>query len=203
MPKVYSTAELIKILEEERQACLHGRRLNLTETPATGNPVIDRFLKSEGVQKFTAYQNFKAAVHEYQREHQVSGIVWREMAVKGNTLRYPAVDDELIALPVDLITLKAAKISMLEFWQQVTAGMDLYLSINSGKDFRSIEPVDVEAIAQRTEWASLSKWEKLDFLEILLQLGWGKPEEACYKRGWPTSGSEYIHAVKPGQRPIG
>ena len=174
----------------------------MTETPATGNPVIDRFLKSEGVQKFTAYQNFKAAVHEYQREHQVSGIVWREIAVKGNTLRYPAVDDELIALPIDLITLKAAKISMLEFWQQVTAGMDLYLSINSGKDFRSIEPVDVEAIAQRTEWASLSNWEKLDFLEILLQLGWGKPEEACYKRGWPTSGSEYIHAVKPGQRPI-
>ncbi|MBD0313467.1 MAG: hypothetical protein ICV86_11500, partial [Microcoleus sp. T3-bin5] len=147
MSKVYSTAELIKILEEERQACLHGRRLNLTETPATGNPVIDRFLKSEGVQKFTAYQNFKAAVHEYQREHQVSGIVWREIAVKGNSLRYPAVDEELIALPVDLITLKAAKISMLEFWQQVTAGMDLYLSINSGKDFRSIEPVDVEAIA--------------------------------------------------------
>ncbi|MEZ2252539.1 MAG: hypothetical protein ACBR21_29940, partial [Microcoleus sp.] len=76
------------------------------------------------------------------------------------------------------------------------------LSINSGKDFRSIEPMDVEAIVQRTEWVNLWKWEKLDFLEILLQLGWGKPEEAYYKRGWPTSGSEYIHAVKPGQKPI-
>ncbi|PSB18795.1 hypothetical protein C7B69_16790, partial [filamentous cyanobacterium Phorm 46] len=183
MSKVYSTAELIKILEEERQACLHGRRLNLTETPATGNPVIDRFLKSEGVQKFTAYQNFKAAVHEYQREHQVSGIVWREMAVKGYSLRYPGVDDELIALPVDLMTLKATKISILEFWREVTVGMDLYLSINTGKDFRQIEPVDVEAIVQRTEWVSLCSWEKLDFLEILLQLGWGKPEEAYYKRG--------------------
>jgi hypothetical protein len=202
MSKIYSTAELINILEAERQACLHGRRLNLTETSSTGNPVIDRFLKSEGVQKFTAYQNFKAAVHEYQREHQVSGIVWREMVVKGNSLRYPVVNDELIALPVDLMTLKAAKISMLEFWRQVTVGMDLYLSINTGKDFRQIEPVDVEAIAQRTEWVSLSNWEKLDFLEILLQLGWGKPEEAYYKRGWPTSGSEYIHAVKPGQKPI-
>jgi hypothetical protein len=110
MSKVYSTAELIQILEAERQACLQGRRLNLTETPSTGNPVIDRFLTSEGVQKFTAYQNFKAAVHEYQQEHQVSGIVWREMTVKGNTLRYPAVDDQLIALPIDLMTLKAAKV---------------------------------------------------------------------------------------------
>ncbi len=202
MSKIYTQAELINILEAERQACLHGRRLNLTETHSTGNPVIDRFLKSEGVQKFTAYQNFKAAIHEYQREHQVSGIVWREMTVKGNTLNYPAVDDELIALPVDLMTLKSAKMTMLAFWRQVTVEMDLYLSINSGKDFRSIEPRDVEAIVQRTEWVNLWKWEKLDFLEILLQLGWGKPEEAYYKRGWPTSGSEYIHAVKPGQKPI-
>jgi hypothetical protein len=202
MSQVYSTAELINILEAERQACLHGRRLNLTATPSTGNPVIDGFLTSDGVQKFTAYQNFKAAVHEYQREHQVSGIVWREMTVKGHTLRYPAVDDQLIALPVDRMALKAAKASVLEFWQQVTEGMDLYLSLNSGKDFRAIEPDDVEALDRRTEWASLWKWEKLDFLEILLQLGWGKPEEACYKRGWPTSGSEYIHAVKPGQKPI-
>lgn len=202
MSKVYSTAELIKILEEERQACLQGRRLNLTAAPSTGNPVIDGFLTSDGVQKFTAYQNFKAAVHEYQREHQVSGVVWREITVKGYTLRYPAVDDQLIALPIDLVTLKSAKASMLEFWQQVTEGMDLYLSVNSGKDFRSIEPTDLEAIDRRTEWASLWKWEKLDFLEILLQLGWGQPEEAYYKRGWPTSGSEYIHAVRPGQRPI-
>lgn len=202
MSKVYSTAELIKILEEERQACLHGRRLNLTAALSTGNPVIDGFLTSDGVQKFTAYQNFKVAVHEYQREHQVSGIVWREITVKGYTLRYPAAADQLIALPIDLITLKAAKASMLEFWQQVTEGMDLYLSVNSGKDFRSIEPTDLEAIDRRTEWASLWKWEKSDFLEILLQLGWGQPEEAYYKRGWPASGSEYIHAVKPGQKPI-
>ena len=80
--------------------------------------------------------------------------------------------------------------------------MDLYLSVNSGKDYRRIATEDVGAIVQRTEWASLWKWEKLDFLEILLQLGWGKPEEAYYKRGWPMSGSEYIHAVKPGQQPI-
>ena len=202
MSKVYSTAELVKILEEERQACLQGRRLNLTAQPSTGNPVIDGFLTSDGVQKFTAYQNFKAAVHEYQREHQVSGLVWREITVKSYTLRYPAAEDQLIALPIDLITLKAAKASMLEFWQLVTEGMDLYLSVNSGKDFRAIEPTDLEAIDRRTEWASLWKWEKLDFLEILLQLGWGQPEEACYKRGWPASGSEYIHAVKPGQKPI-
>lgn len=201
MSKLYSTEELIKILAQERQACLTGKRLNLT-AKVSGNPVIDVFLKTEGVQKFTAYQDFKASVHRYQREHLVSGIVWRQLTVKGKTLPYPVIDGELIALPSDIETLKAAKASILAFWQDVTVGMDLYLSVNNGKDYRQISSADVGRIAYRTEWVNLSKWEKANFWEMVLQLGWGKPEEAAYKRGWPTSGSEYIHAVNPGNRPI-
>jgi hypothetical protein len=79
----------------------------------------------------------------------------------------------------------------------------LYLSFNHGKQHRQIEKIDVDRIAQRTEWTSLSKCENTNFLEVILHLGWGKPEEACYKRGFPTSGSECIHAVNPGNRPIG
>ncbi|MFB2921281.1 hypothetical protein [Aerosakkonema funiforme] len=198
---IYTTKELIEILAQERQACLMGQRLNLT-AKASGNPLIDKFLKSEGAQKFAAYQDFKETIHRYQREHEVSGIVWRQVTVNGKTLQMPEVDAQLIALKSDIETLKVAKPSILAFWHEVTAGMDLYLSVNNGKDFRSISPADVGRISQRTEWAGLCNFEKSDFLEIILQLGWGKPEEAVYKRGWPTSGSEYIHAVKPGNRPI-
>ncbi|HAX75684.1 MAG TPA: hypothetical protein DCY88_07595 [Cyanobacteria bacterium UBA11372] len=202
MSKVYSTDELLQILASERQACLTGKRLKLT-TKVSGNPVIDMFLKAEGLQKFTAYQDFKAAVHDYQREHEVSGIVWRQMTVKGISLHYPAVDDQLIAIPSDIETLKAAKTSMLAFWHEVTAGMDLYLSMNNGRDFRQILPTDVDRISDRTEWVNLCKWENAkNFLEIVLQMGWGNPEEASYKRGWPNSGSEYVHAVNPGNKPI-
>jgi hypothetical protein len=98
--------------------------------------------------------------------------------------------------------LKEAKAAILAFWWRVTSDMDLYLSINAGKDYRQIMPNDVRAIAYRTEWANLSVYGNSNFLEIILQLGWGKPEEASYKRGWPTSGSEYIHAVNPGKYPI-
>jgi hypothetical protein len=202
MSKVYTTQELIEILAAERQACLKGERLKLAVT-VSGNPVIDQFIKSEGLQKFTAYQDFKAAIHNYQREYQVSGVVWREMTVKGKTLRYPEVDGQLIALVEDLDILKAAKNSVLEFWDEVTAEMDLYLALNNGKDHQQIMPADVERIVKRTEWASLWKWENSNWLEIILQLGWGKPEEAAYKRDFPVSGSEYIHAVYPGNRPIG
>ena len=202
MSKIYSTEELIQILNQERQACLKGERLNLRATPAVGNPVVDCFLKPEGIQKFTAYQNFKATIHQYQQEHQVSGIVWREIIVRGKTLQFPFVNEQLIALPYDLEQLKAAKIKLLAFWDDVTAGMDLYLSLNSGKDYRQICVEEVDAIIQRTEWACIWKWEKSSFLEMLLQLGWGQPSESGDRRGWPQSGSENIHAVKPGQHPI-
>jgi hypothetical protein len=160
-------------------------------------------LKPDGIQKFSAYRDFKAAVHRYQQQHQVSGIIWRQLTLKGQTLRYPVVDEQLMALKSDLEILKAAKDSMVAFWGNVTLGMDLYLSITTGKEFRQIMPDDVGAIAYRTEWANLFQHGNSTFLEVILQLGWGKPEEASYKQGWPTSGSEYIHAVNPGKHPIG
>jgi hypothetical protein len=202
MSKVYTTEELIQILRSERQACLKGERLKL-EVTVSGNPLIDQFIKSDGLQKFTAYEDFKAAIHDYQKKYQVSGIVWRKVTIKSKTLRYPEVDTQLIALPCDLEMLKNAKNSLCNFWNEVTDEMDLYLSINNNKQYQQIIKTDVERIAQRTEWASLCVFENSNFLEIILQLGWGKPEEASYKRGRPHSGSEYIHAVNPGNRPIG
>jgi hypothetical protein len=202
MSKVYTTEELIKILANERQACLTGKRLKL-EVTVSGNPVIDQFIRTDGLQKFTAYQDFQAAIHTYQRENQVSGIVWREITVKGKTLHYPEVDPELISLSSDLEIIKARKNSILEFWHEVTVGMDLYLSFNNNKQHQKIYQYDVKRIAQTTEWASLWKWENSNFLEMILQLGWGNPEAARYKRGRPQSGSEQIHAVNPGNHPIG
>ncbi|MCV3213463.1 hypothetical protein OGM63_07965 [Plectonema radiosum NIES-515] len=202
MSKVYTTEELIQILRSERQACLKGERLKL-EVTVSGNPLIDQFIKSDGLQKFTAYEDFKAAIHDYQKKYQVSGIIWRKVTIKSQTLRYPEVDTQLIALPGDVEILKKSKNSLLNFWDEVTDGMDLYLSFNNSKQYQNIFKADVERIAQRTEWASLCVFENSNFLEIILQLGWGKPEEASYKRGRPHSGSEYIHAVNPGNRPIG
>ncbi|MBD2345255.1 hypothetical protein [Anabaena subtropica] len=202
MSKVYTTEELIQILAAERQACLKGERLKL-EVTVSGNPLIDQFIQTDGLQKFTAYQDFKNAIHDHQREYQISGIIWKEVSVKGKTLRYPEVDTQLIALSSDLAILQAAKDSILEFWYEVSAGMDLYLSFNNSKQHQLISIADVARIVQRTEWASLCKWENSNFLEIVLQLGWGKPEEASYKRGRPQSGSEFIHAVNPGNHPIG
>jgi len=198
---VYSTEELINILASERRACMNGERLNLAAS-ASGNPLLDKFLKPDGIQKFSAYRDFKAAVHRYQRQHQVSGIIWRELTIAGRSLSYPAIDEQLAALKSDLEILQDYRDSILSFWWSVTTGMDLYLSINNGKDYRQILSHEVSQTAASTEWANLSVHGNSTCLEIILQLGWGNPEEAYYKRGLPTSGSEYIHAVNAGQYPI-
>lgn len=202
MSMVYRTEELIQILADERQACIRGKRLSLHASPTGFNPLLDKFLRPEGIQKFTAYNDFRATIHNYQRKHQVSGIVWQQIQIRGEALRFPKVDDQLIAIPSDIEILRNAKGAIVHFWHNVTTGLDLYLSVNHGKDHRKITPADVNWICQKTEWANLWKHENSNFLEIILQLGWGKPEEAVYKRGFPDSGSEYIHAVNPGMRPI-
>lgn len=201
MTEVYSTQDLIAILTAERQACMQGQRLNLT-VQVSGNPVIDRFLRSEGLQKFKAYQDFKATIHRYQQEHQVSGLVWRQVMVKGKTLRFPVVDENLIALPSDVDLLKAYQEDVLGFWYRVTTEMDLYLKATR-LGYLRVSQAEVEAIAARTEWATIWTCENSTFLEVALQLAWGKPEEASYQWGLPASGSESIHAVNPGSRPIG
>ncbi len=200
MSQIYSTEELIQILAQERQACINGQRLNLAATPSGINPLLDRFVNADGIQRFTAYSDFRTTIHHYQREHQVSGIVWQRLSVQGKTLTYPRIHEQLISLNSDLAVLRNAKAAIVQFWQDVTANRDLYLSMNSGKLHRLVNDRDLERILQRSEWACLSQYGSL---ELILQLGWGRPEEAVYRRGFPESGSESIHAVEPGQVPIG
>lgn len=202
MSKVYSTEELIKILMEEQRACINGQRFNLAVTPSGINPLIDRFVRADGIQKFTAYSDFRNTVHRYQREHQVSGIVWQHITLHGKAFRYPKIDDQLVSVSNDLMILKAAKAGIVNFWREATEGMDLYLNMSNGNFHQRVTTIDIERILQRSEWAVLSHQGNLETLEIILQLGWGRPEEALYRRGFPESGSEDIHAVRVGRLPI-
>lgn len=203
MTSVYSTEDLLKILAEERRACMNGERLNLNVSPSGISPFIDMFLQTEGIQKFTAYNDFKATIHRYQQEHQISGVIWERQTIGGRSHHYPRVAEQLISLPQDLLLIQTAKEGILSFWQAVTEGMDLYLSLVGGKVHQPITRSEIEHLGQRSQWATLSQQGRDQSLEIILQLGWGKPEEAHYRRGWPESGSEYVHAVMPGQVPLG
>jgi len=104
-------------LADERRARLLGQRLNLA-AKASGNPLIDKYLRSDGIQKFTAYQDFKAAVHRYQREHCLRQLTLKASSPLSRSRCYCSVSDPE--------TLKAGKASILAFWYELTAGMELY-----------------------------------------------------------------------------
>jgi hypothetical protein len=200
--KVYSTAELIDILAQERSNCLKGRRLNLAATPSGINPLLDRFIEPMGIQKFTAYENFRQTIHQYQHEHQVSGLIWVEVQVGQDILQFPRLHEQLVSLQSDRRVLRAAKAQVVEFWRSCLGEMMLFLSVQQGKVFEALDQAGAERIISRSQWAVVEVQGRDRGLEIILQLGWGNPEEALYRRGFPESGSEFIHAVFPGKHPI-
>jgi hypothetical protein len=200
---IYSTAELIEILAAEQRACMGGKRLHLAVNQPKTTPLIERFIEPIGLQKFTAYDNFRQTIHRYQREHQVSGIVWQELTVGAHRIRLPKVHEQLVALTQDLRILRAFKPEMLAFWGLVTADMVMFVSVQRGLGFEPIGPAALDRSIGRSEWTSLSHQGQRQQLELILQLGWGQPEVARYRRGFPESGSEFVHAVYPGQQPLG
>jgi hypothetical protein len=204
MKRVYSTEALIQILDEERRACISGQRLNLAAQPSGSNHVIDQLIEPTGIQKFTAYENFRDTIHQYQHEYQVSGIVWQTVTIGHRTLNFPHIDPQLASLNQDLRVLWAAKTDVLIFWQQVTATLAHFLSVSHGNRFTPLTDRDrLYALIARSEWATIAHHGTGDRLEVILQLGWGKPDAARYYRDSPTSGSEFIHAVVPGREPLG
>jgi len=198
--KGYTTEQLVEIVIKEQSACLKGDRLNLNME--VGSPFIDRFISTKGMQQFAAYQDFRRLIHDYQREHQVSGIVWHAMSFRTNDLHYPQVHDQLIAIDGDLEILHRAKSRVLDFWYQSTQDMELSLLIDHGKQHRLIHHEDVHAIVQGSDWATLFKPENSNYpsrsssgLELILQLGWGLPKEwnHCHGSGFRN---ELLHAVE-------
>jgi hypothetical protein len=202
MSLIYSTTELLEILARERRACMNGQRLSLAASPTGFSPVLDQFLRTDGIQRFTAYNDFRRTVHHYQRQHQVSGIVWQTLTVQHHRLHYPRVDEHLIALPSDLAAIRIAKSQIFDFWGAVTPGLDFYLSLTGGKVHQRISTQDIQRLGDRTEWLTLCTQGSGAEFELILQMGWGQPEESSYRRGFPDSGSELVHAVPPGRLPL-
>jgi hypothetical protein len=201
MTHLYTSQELSQILAQEQHACLRGERLNLTPATTRINPVVDPFLNLEGLQKFRAFCDFRDAVHDYQRQHQVSGLVWRTFTVQDQSICYPEIDDHLIALEQDLAVLSAHKPLIVKFWQQTTQNLQPYQQMGKHQPHQLITAQQIDYLAQRSEWAYLHKLDYPGALEITLQLGWGSPKDALYQKYWPHSGCYFIHAVASGQVP--
>lgn len=184
----YTTQELIQILDQELQATWQGRRIVLSSAERINNPVIAKALDLQKISKVFAYQDFRRQIHEYQHQHRVSGLVWREITFKERCLHFPELHNQLVAVPGDKDSLMDAKASVWEFWQEVTEGMNVWLA---GDRHQKITPDYVEYLSKQAEWAELDAART----ELYLGLCWGNPQECQYRWAKPKSGCNRIIAA--------
>ncbi|NJL84305.1 MAG: hypothetical protein HC890_17800 [Chloroflexaceae bacterium] len=182
----YTTQDLIEILETELRAVWKGERIVLSSADRIAHPAIAKALNLQKVSKVFAYQDFRRQVHEYQQQHRVSAIIWRETTFADRRLRYPELHNQLLPIPGDKAILMSAKASVLAFWQEATPGMNFWQS-----DRRPITPQILTNLAEQAEWAELDAGRS----ELYLGLCWGNPQEYLYQWARPHSGCDRIIAT--------
>lgn len=191
----YTTNELIKILDQELKENWKGKRIVLSSVQRINDPVVAKALNMDQVNKVFAYRDFRSQIHEYQQQQGVSGIIWRTCSFNQQTITYPEIHNQLIPIPGDKEILIAARTKILDFWDQVTPKMNLWL-VNSkmdsnGRHHQQITLSYLQKLIKQTEWAEIDAART----EIYLGLCWGDPEEYRYQWAKPNSGCDRVIAT--------
>ena len=191
----YTTDELIKILDRELKENWKGKRVVLSSAERINDPVVAKALNMDQVNKVFAYRDFRSQIHEYQQQHGVSGIIWRNCTFNQESITYPEIHNQLVSIPGDKEILVAAKAKILYFWHHLTEQMNFWL-VNHRKDPQGNhhQPISADYLSKlinQTEWAEIDAART----EIYLGLCWGDPQESQYQWAKPKSGCDRIIAT--------
>lgn len=201
----YSTQELIEILDKELKANWKGKRIVLSSADRINDPVVTKLLNINQINKVFAYQDFRNQIHQYQKQHRVSGIIWRKCTFNNREIRYPEIHNQLIPLKEDKATLIKAKQSVIDFWLEVTTQMQFWLAnvpgkakVKKQKEIPESQPTPHQKISgeyvakliYQAEWAEVDATR----IEVYLGLCWGDPLEYRYQWAKPKSGCDRIIA---------
>jgi len=192
---IYTTNELIKILDRELKENWKGKRVVLSSAQRINDPVVAKALNMDQVNKVFAYRDFRTQIHQYQHNHGVSGIIWRTCTFEQQSVTYPEIHNQLVPVLGDKEILVAARKEILDFWHRVTAKMNFWLvnSIigNNKSHHQSISPAYLHKLINQTEWAEIDAART----EIYLGLCWGQPQDHQYQWAKPKSACDRILAT--------
>lgn len=183
----YTTEELLEILDQELRAAWRGERVVLSSAHRL-NPVVAKALGTEKLSKVFAVQDFREQIHQYQRDHHVSGLVWHTCRFRGRSLQFREIHPQLAAIPEDKAALIAAKGDIINFWRSSIDGLRLW---HAGTPPRPVERSRIE------QWIAEAEWAEIDATRAELYLGlcWGNPKECQYDWARPDSGCQRIVAA--------
>jgi len=160
----------------------------LSSADRLDNPVISKAIGTDKLSKVYAIQDFRAQLHDYQRQHGVSGLVWHTCQFQGRSLRIPELHPQLIAIPADKLTLVAAKPALIQFWREAIGDLNLWLA---GHVPRPTTLDHINTLIAASEWAELAATRS----ELYLTLCWGDPKDCHYDWAKPDSGCDRIIAA--------
>jgi hypothetical protein len=189
LPMPYTTEQLLEFLDQELKATWQGKRVLLSSDERLANPVVSKAIGTEKLSKVYAIQDFRAQIHAYQHEHDVSGLIWHDCSFQGRSIRIPELHPQLAAIPQDKLALVAAKPAILKFWRTSVTGLNLWLA---GSQPQPTTTDHVEALATQSEWAEITAART----EIYLTLCWGDPKDCHCDWARPHSGCERIIATE-------
>ncbi len=184
----YTTEQLIEILDQELRANWQGKRVLFSSSHRLNNPVLAKAIGADKLSKVFAYRDFRAQIHDYQRENRVSGLIWRLCRFNGAEVECPELHNQLIAIPEDKETLITIKPQILDFWQQATVGLTLW---SEGNPPQEIDCETVNEVIIQAEWLEVETTRQ----ELVLNLCWGSPKESHYQWAKPYSGRDRIIAT--------
>lgn len=189
---IYTTDELIKILDCELKENWKGKRVVLSSAKRINDPVVAKALDMNQVNKVFAYRDFRTQIHEYQQQHLVSGIIWRTCTFNAQSITYPEIHNQLVPVEGDKEILIAARAKILDFWDQATEQMNFWLvnhQINRlGNHHQLISRDYLNKLVAQTEWVEIDAART----EIYLGLCWGDPQDYRYQWAKPKSGCDRI-----------
>ena len=72
---------------------MNGDRLKLTASTAGFSKEADTIFGAKGIQQIGADHDFRTGVWKYLAQYLISGIMWEEIDINGQGLRFPTIDD--------------------------------------------------------------------------------------------------------------
>lgn len=184
----YTTEQLLDFLDQELRATWQGERVVLSSVDRLDHPAIAKAIGAQKLSKVFAIQDFRAQIHDYQRQHGVSGLLWHTCQFQGRVIQVPELHPQLIATPADKVVLVGAQSVALEFWRQSIAGLRLWMA---GNQPQPTTREAVERLVEASEWAELAATRT----ELYLSLCWGDPKECHCDWARPESGCDRIIAT--------
>jgi hypothetical protein len=176
----YTTEELLDFLDKELRAAWRGERMVLSSGQRL-NPVVAKAIGTEKLSKVFAAQDFRDQIHQYQRDHNVSGLVSHTCRFQGRSHQFPELHPQLVPIPSDKRLLIEAKAGVIEFWRSSIVGLRLW---RSGAPPLPLELNTIERWIAEAEWAEIDATRA----ELYLRLVLGRSQSVSLRLGPPRLG---------------